>query len=53
MTELFPDPHFNRRGTVKRLAEDAGFEQRATHGNALYFNAHFVKPGEAIQESKG
>ncbi len=50
VTELFPDPHFNRRSTVKRLAEDAGLEHRATHGNALYFNAHFVKLREGTDD---
>lgn len=43
ITELFPDPHFTRRGTVRRLAEAAGFEHRSTGGCAIYFNAHFTK----------
>lgn len=47
ITELFPDPHFVSRRTVRRLAEDEGFRHAATRGNALFFTASFIKPVQA------
>lgn len=54
ITEYFPDPHFVRRATVRRLAEAAGFEHIETRGNALQFTANFVKrpaPSGAVRGS--
>lgn len=48
ITEFFPDPHFSRRSTVRRLAEAAGFEHKSTRGSAAYFNAHFTKPMSVV-----
>lgn len=45
ITELFPDPHFVPRGTVRALAAAAGFTHLSTVGNAAYFTATFEKPG--------
>ena len=44
VTELFPDPHFLSRRTVRELAEAAGFEHEATTGHALFFTTNFLKP---------
>lgn len=44
ITELFGDPHYQSRSTVKRLAEEAGFELQAIHGHWWFFTANFVKP---------
>lgn len=43
ITEIFPDPHFQSRATVKRLAEATGFHLRATYGPWYFFTANFVK----------
>jgi ubiquinone/menaquinone biosynthesis C-methylase UbiE len=45
ITEILPDPHFQSRATVRRLAEAAGFQLRALNGNWRFFTANFVKPG--------
>ena len=46
ITEMFPDPHYQSRPTVKRLAEEAGFRLRSIQGGWWLFTANFVKPGE-------
>lgn len=46
ITELFPDPHYQSRSTVKRLAEDAGFRLQSIQGGWWLFTANFVRPGE-------
>lgn len=43
VTEIFPDPHYQSRSTVRRLAENAGFRAEATYGRWYYFTANFVK----------
>ncbi len=43
ITEIFPDPHYQSRATVKRVAEGAGFRLEATHGPWYFFAANFVK----------
>ena len=45
ITEMFPDPHYQTRSTVKRLAEEAGFRLRSIQGGWWLFTANFVKPG--------
>jgi predicted methyltransferase len=47
VTELFPDPHYQSRSTVKRLAEEAGFRFQSVQGGWWLFTANFVKPGDA------
>ncbi len=49
ITEILPDPHFQSRATVRRLAETAGFQLRAIHGNWRFFTANFVKPESRAQ----
>ncbi|MCL5950917.1 MAG: class I SAM-dependent methyltransferase [Chloroflexi bacterium] len=43
ISEIFPDPHYQSRAAVKRLAEAAGFRPQATHGHWYFFTANFVK----------
>lgn len=43
ITEIFPDPHYQSRATVKHLAEAAGFRLQAIHGRWYFFTANFVK----------
>lgn len=48
VTEIFPDPHYQSRATVRRLAEATGFRLREMHGRWYFFTANFLKPtGEA------
>lgn len=44
VTEMFGDPHYQSRSTVRKLAEAAGFQPRAVHGNWFRFTANFLKP---------
>lgn len=43
ITEIFPDPHFQARGTVEALAQDAGFRLDSIDGGWNFFTANFVK----------
>lgn len=43
ITEIFPDPHYQSRATVQRLAESAGFRLQALHGLWYFLTANFVK----------
>jgi ubiquinone/menaquinone biosynthesis C-methylase UbiE len=43
ITEIFPDPHYQSRATVRRLAEAAGFRLQAVHGPWYFFTANFIK----------
>lgn len=49
ITEIFPDPHYQSRAGVQRLAEAAGFRLRAMHGDRYFFTANFVKDGHETQ----
>ena len=44
ITEMFPDPHYQSRSTVKRLAEEAGLRLQSLQGGWWLFAANFVKP---------
>lgn len=44
VTEVFGDPHYQSRATVRRLAEGAGFLPESVQGRWLFFTANFVKP---------
>jgi ubiquinone/menaquinone biosynthesis C-methylase UbiE len=44
VTEVLPDPHYQSRATVRRLAEQAGLEFVESFGNVLAFTLNFVKP---------
>ena len=43
VTELFGDPHYQSRSTVRRLTEEASFELQAIHGHWWFFTANYVK----------
>jgi ubiquinone/menaquinone biosynthesis C-methylase UbiE len=44
VTEIFGDPHYQSRATVRKLAEAAGFRPRSVQGGWWRFTADFVKP---------
>lgn len=44
ITEIFPDPHYQSRATVRCLAENTGFRFDRYYGNWLSFTMNFVKP---------
>ncbi|MGE3406405.1 MAG: class I SAM-dependent methyltransferase [Pirellulales bacterium] len=44
VSEMLPDPHYQSKATVKRLAEAAGFRLQSIEGGAWLFTATFVKP---------
>ncbi len=44
ITEIFPDPHYQSRATVRRLVEAAGFRPKKIDGSWYFFTANFVKP---------
>ncbi len=44
VTEMLPDPHYQSRRTVRRLAEAAGFQFDRAYGTWLAFTMNFRKP---------
>ena len=44
VSEMLPDPHYQSKTTVKRLAEAAGFRIQSVEGGIWLFTANFVKP---------
>lgn len=48
ITEMFPDPHYQSRSTVKRLAEAAGFRLTTLHGPPYFFTTNFTKESERV-----
>lgn len=43
ITEIFPDPHYQSRTAVQRLAEAAGFRLQEVQGPWYFFTANFAK----------
>jgi len=43
ITEIFPDPHYQSRATVQRLAESAGFCLHQAFGHWYFFTLNFTK----------
>ena len=43
ITEVFPDPHYQSRSRVRRLAEEAGFRFEESFGSWLAFTLNFSK----------
>lgn len=43
VTEIIFDPHFQRRGKVKKLAESAGFHEKERFGNTIAYTLNFIK----------
>lgn len=48
ITEVLPDPHFQSRRIVRRLAEQAGFRSVERFGTWFTFTINFVKPETEI-----
>jgi len=46
VTEVFPDPHYQRRDTVRQLARQAGLEVRETFGNWRAHTTNLARPAE-------
>jgi len=44
ISEMLPDPHYQSKATVKRLAEAAGFRPQSVVGGMWLFTASFTKP---------
>lgn len=44
ITEIIYDPHFQRQRTVKNIARQTGFRERAVFGNAIAYTLHLEKP---------
>lgn len=44
ISEMLPDPHYQSKATVKRLAESVGFQLQSVVGGMGLFTANFVKP---------
>ena len=51
VTEMLPDPHYQSKRTIQRLAEQAGFRLDAILGGVCLFTANFVKPTESVTTS--
>lgn len=53
ITEVLPDPHYQRASVVRRLAEGAGFRLLQRFGGSLAYTTNWVKPApEAPQSSQ-
>ena len=46
VTEVIFDPHFQRRETILRLAQTAGFKEKKFFGRKLAYTTHLVKSTE-------
>ena len=44
ISEMLPDPHYQSKTTVRRLAEAAGFRPQSVVGGMWLFTANFMKP---------
>ena len=44
ITEIFPDPHYQTRFTVRTLCEAAGFQLAKEFGHVLAFTMNWIKP---------
>ncbi|QDV30294.1 Demethylmenaquinone methyltransferase [Planctopirus ephydatiae] len=44
VSEMLPDPHYQSKATVVRLAEAAGFQVQSVEGGMWLFTANFLKP---------
>lgn len=48
ITELIFDPHFQRKTTVRSLAQDAGFKETNVFGGWHAYTMHFIKESTSI-----
>lgn len=46
VTEIVFDPHFQTRRSLRRLAQAAGFREKAAFGNAIAYTLHLERPAE-------
>jgi len=44
VTEVIYDPHFQRQATVRRIARQAGFLEKAVFGNSIAYTMNLEKP---------
>jgi ubiquinone/menaquinone biosynthesis C-methylase UbiE len=44
ISEMFGDPHYQRKAIVRRLATAAGFRPASIEGGFWLYTANFVKP---------
>jgi ubiquinone/menaquinone biosynthesis C-methylase UbiE len=44
ITEILPDPHYQAAGTIRRLAEEAGFVPEARFGPPWFSTSNFTRP---------
>jgi len=51
VTEVFPDPHYQRRDTVRQLAQQAGLEVRETYGTWRAHTTNLARPAEDATHS--
>ncbi len=52
VTETFPDPHYQRRATVRRLGERAGFRLEEVFGGFPAFTMNFIKDRVPLNRKK-
>jgi ubiquinone/menaquinone biosynthesis C-methylase UbiE len=50
ITEILPDPHFQSRTTVRRLAEQVGFQLQTRYGSWYFYTANFIKPSSGDED---
>jgi ubiquinone/menaquinone biosynthesis C-methylase UbiE len=51
VTEVFPDPHYQRQDTVRRLGQQAGLEVREEFGNWRAHTTNLARPEEDTTSS--
>lgn len=44
ITEIIFDPHFQRQSTVRKIAQQSGFREKAVYGNRVAYTLLFEKP---------
>ncbi|WP_455207893.1 class I SAM-dependent methyltransferase [Kaarinaea lacus] len=44
ITEIIFDPHFQRQTTVRKIAQQTGFQEKAIYGNRIAYTLLFEKP---------
>jgi SAM-dependent methyltransferase len=48
ITEIIPDPHFQSKRTVRKLAQEAGLNEVDSFGNAAVYTINFRKPRPVV-----
>jgi predicted methyltransferase len=47
ITEVLPDPHYQSRRAVRRMAEEAGFKVEEAYSGRRSFTMNLIRPGGA------